>query len=521
MRLLERHSGWTGLAAAACTISLAMGMLSSQPAADASPVNPSSAPAPVLTWNGNAISWSSVAGATGYQGAVSTAPRGTTGRTTSYMALGDTTTWSPTAQPGKTLYYGVQATGPNGGVWSSTEVAITWPNPAPVLTLSGTSISWPSDSAASGFMGAISTAPRGAANRTTTYVDLGSSTSWTPPAQAGQMLYYGVAATHSGTWQWTDSEVSIAWPAATSDTAAATTSTTPPAAASTGPMAVGLAATHVGPDGAQRVAGIVGLDRLEVGGGQPASDFTSIGVKVDLLFSGPYNTGGVSALDPNSWASNAVGTFQSQCGGLALNCPAIEVLNEPWGPWFWGPNAQSAANEAAYGRLLVATWNAFHSKYGSASPKILAAYPSDSWWNGVKAGVPNVANYYDAITVHPYGGTSNVTQSAQGNRAQVAAAHNITGKPVWVTEIGWPTAVGKPSTGDSLQWTETQQAGNIYNFVKWARSTGYVDAVIFFTYGDYGTNMWYGVFRLDGRTPKPGYTALGQAAKQQPCTVCG
>jgi hypothetical protein len=286
-------------------------------------------------------------------------------------------------------------------------------------------------------------------------------------------------------------------------------------------MLVGLNAAEIGTAGAHRVASIVGFDRVDVNEGQSASDFTSLGVKVDLLFSGPYNTSGVSALNQNSWVSNAVNTFQSQCGGLASNCPSIEVLNEPWGSWFWGSSSQSAANEAAYGKLVVATYNAFHARYGAASPEILAAYASDSWWKGVTAAVPDIDRYYDAITVHPYGGVSNASASALGNRAQVAAAYNTTGKPVWVTEIGWPTAVGQSATSDSMQWSDTQEAANIYNFIAWARSTGYVSAVIIFNYEDYGSNMWYGVMRADGQAPKPAWTALAEAAQQSPCTVCG
>jgi exo-beta-1,3-glucanase (GH17 family) len=79
--------------------------------------------------------------------------------------------------------------------------------------------------------------------------------------------------------------------------------------------------------------------------------------------------------------------------------------------------------------------------------------------------------------------------------AGVTAAHTDTGKPVWITEVGWPTAVSQPATGDSLQWTELEQAQNIFNFVTWSAKTGYVAAVTIFGYRDYGTNDWYGVER--------------------------
>jgi len=297
-------------------------------------------------------------------------------------------------------------------------------------------------------------------------------------------------------------------------------------------MSVGLNEGGWETAGAQDVARGFQVDRLDVADGESASD-TSVGVKVDMLFSGPYNSGGVSALGASSWAQNAVSMFQSQCGGSASNCPAVEVLNEPYGSWFWGSSADSQANAVAYGNLVKATYQAFHAPYGSNSPLILAATfangcgngsavgCADPWWNWLVAGVPDIANYYDGVVLHPYGGAgTSSTLSAEGDRNAIVSAHAATGKPVWVTEVGWPTAVGQPSTGDSLQWTETQQAANIYNFVNWARSTGYVASVMVFNYRDYGTNTWYGVESSSG-TKKSGWSALTEAADEQSCTVCG
>jgi exo-beta-1,3-glucanase (GH17 family) len=192
----------------------------------------------------------------------------------------------------------------------------------------------------------------------------------------------------------------------------------------------------------------------------------------------------------------------------------------------------STANAAAYATLLKTVHAAFVGHYGAGAPKILASYDggssgSTTWGQEVWASDPNnIASYVDGVTVHPYGGTGNAAQSAQGNRAGVTAAHTDTGKPVWITEVGWPTAVSQPATGDSLQWTELEQAQNIFNFVTWSATTGYVAAVTIFGYRDYGTNDWYGVERygqggstVDG-SKKPGWTALVEAAAGQACTVC-
>jgi len=111
------------------------------------------------------------------------------------------------------------------------------------------------------------------------------------------------------------------------------------------------------------------------------------------------------------------------------------------------------------------------------------------------------------VSVHPYGGTGSRSESALGDRPQVVQAHEQTGLPVYITEVGWPTAVGQPATGDSLQWTEAEQAQNITSFIDWAKSTGYVADVTIFNYRDYGTNNFYGIETSTG-VHKLSYAAL-------------
>jgi hypothetical protein len=416
---------------------------------------------------------------------------------------------------------------------------------APTISLKGNVVSWGASYGSSELRGAISTAPRGAADRQTTYVSLSTGTSWTLRPEPGETLYYGVEIAG----RWSADEAKVSWSAAsgatktdpasptsaspTSKGASSATTSIPTAtpgtsgAGSTGtttsgsssPMLVGINEQGWGTSAASDIASSFNLDRMDVAGGEDASDFWTRGVAVDMLFSGPYNTGGVSAINATSWVQSTLSTFQSECDGSATNCPAVEVLNEPYGSWFWGPNAEDATNEAAYAHLVADTYMAFHNQYGSASPKILAAFDDDSWWQGMEAAVPNIDSYVDGVTVHPYGGTGGVASSALGDQALVIDAHQTTGRPIWASEFGWPTAVGQPATGDSLQWGFSQQATNTYNFVTWLRSLGYVSAAIDFNYRDYGTNAFYGVETSAG-VKKPSWTALAEAADQQPCTVC-
>jgi len=85
---------------------------------------------PVLSVSSGKISWPAQAGVSDFKGAISTAPVGSTSRTTTYQDLGNATTWSPTPAPGETLYYGVASEGTSGEQWGS-EVAITWPGTPP------------------------------------------------------------------------------------------------------------------------------------------------------------------------------------------------------------------------------------------------------------------------------------------------------------------------------------------------------------------------------------------------------
>jgi hypothetical protein len=238
--------------------------------------------------------------------------------------------------------------------------------------------------------------------------------------------------------------------------------------------------------------------------------FKAAGLKINLNFSGPYTTGGVSAHNADDWAAYALKLYKLVTD--PAQTPIIEVLNEPGGTWFWGPNATSQANADAYRNLLRRTHDLFHAEYGASAPKILGTLDGSGglvfgqrWWRS------ECAAFVDGVIVHPYGGTGTRSSSALGNRGLIEDAHTVTGLPVYVTEVGWPTAVGKPNTGDSLQWSEQEQAANIKAFIDWARGVDYLRQVVIFNYHDYGDNAWYGVVRSDG-SHKPSYDVLRSAA---------
>lgn len=283
-----------------------------------------------------------------------------------------------------------------------------------------------------------------------------------------------------------------------------------PAPSPTG-MIVGLDAGNYGTSGAADVRGAVNTVRYDAERGVTAlENFKKAGLRIQMLFPGPYNSGGVCALNASAWATETLAFYKANTS--PTQTPVIEALNEPGGSWFWGSNAESATNAVCYRDLLKKTHDAFHAQYGASAPKILGTLDGP---NGLKFGkawfTSDWATYVDGFIVHPYGGTGTRTGSALGNRALVESARALTGGPVYITEVGWPTAVGQSPTGDSLQWTETEQATNITNFIAWAHDTNYVAEVVYFNYRDYGSNAWYGIARSDG-SHKPAYEALRQAA---------
>jgi hypothetical protein len=201
-------------------------------------------------------------------------------------------------------------------------------------------------------------------------------------------------------------------------------------------------------------------------------------------------------------------------GRRDLGGQAVEVLNEPDNPYFW----RDAGNVRAYVKLLRAVHEAVAANFPAAiRPRVLASWDGgeggESGFGAALRAAGGLA-YCDGVTVHAYAG-SRGTYGPLGGRIGVKAAWAGSGKPVYITEVGWPTATGRPATGDSRQTTEAQQARNLTKFFRWARSTGYVRLAVYFNYVDYGWNDWYGIER-GNRSHKPAFAALARAAAEGP-----
>lgn len=213
------------------------------------------------------------------------------------------------------------------------------------------------------------------------------------------------------------------------------------------------------------------------------------GLRVIADFSGPYARSGVSGLDHAAYVTRVVAFVRRNPHVLA-----IEVLNEPGGQWFWGPQAESAQNRESYARLLIEVHAALVRDFGSRRPLELASWDgghdaSNAWGEAWSKNATALADV-DAVTNHPYGGTDDRAQAILGDRPLVEADEAVSHKPIFITEVGFPTG---HHNADSLLYSEAEQAFAIGSFARWARRTGYIAGVTFYGYRDAREGGGYGI----------------------------
>jgi hypothetical protein len=131
-------------------------------------------------------------------------------------------------------------------------------------------------------------------------------------------------------------------------------------------------------------------------------------------------------------------------------------------------------------------------------------------------GGPGIGRCFDAVAYHPYPYPFTSPEAVVGERGSVVGAagalrrvlrrHGLARKPLWNTEVGWPTN----PRGNGV--TERRQARYLARvaLLSWARR---VPLLTWYTWGDYrdpsGMNQeaHFGLFRANGGA-KPSYRAL-------------
>ncbi|MBA3809142.1 MAG: hypothetical protein H0X28_12255, partial [Solirubrobacterales bacterium] len=478
--------------------------------------------APVLTSSGQTLSWSRVAGMSTY-----VFVRKVPGQPDQYSVVTGTSI-TPPAVPGATVRYAVRTT----AWWSSwsAERAIAYPgageggkapNPqaAPSVTVSGQTISWNSVAGVGAYV-----LVRKVPGLSDVYSEV-NGTSVTPPVAPGKNVRYSVrtAVEHSA---WAP-EVAIAYPASTPPPVSPPPPVTPPVEEPVTPPPAeegheGSSRTMIGLDiggwawesAINDEAGAVRYVRSSYKHFNSDSQMALLakaGVKLLPLFG---EGGTLASYDNAAFVGEIVSWFKRYGKGgtfwagrpVDLGATTAELINEPGNPYFY----PDYANHRLYAEITKAVHSALEANFAAAvRPKLLVSY--DGGFNGSEYGraIFAAGAVADGVTVHPYGGHG--SGSAGGNRERVVQAHSETGLPVYVTEVGWPTGLGLLPTGDSLQWSEQQQAVNLSDFIKWARAQGYVEDVTYFNYADYGINDFYGIVHSDGSGHKLSYGVLKAA----------
>lgn len=199
-----------------------------------------------------------------------------------------------------------------------------------------------------------------------------------------------------------------------------------------------------------------------------------------------------------------------------------EVWNEEnEGYRFWEPRE----DPAAYGRLLCAAHAAVRAVdprapvvFGGVFFPAVAGAPGTSGPDFVRAAydaVPGLGRCFDVLAYHPYAypftapeldvpARGSVLSAADEMRA-VLAHHRDAHKPLWITEVGWPTSAGYGvSEVKQAQYAARMQAATFAQGIA---------LLTWYTYGDdadpTGANQeaHFGFFRQDG-SAKPAYRAL-------------
>src|SRR4051794_2131914 len=227
----------------------------------------------------------------------------------------------------------------------------------------------------------------------------------------------------------------------------------------------------------------------------------------------------------------STGSLWKRSGIAFRPLQALEVWNEPYGSWFW----RSGPSVTQYVSLVRATSPAIRSV--DSTIKILASGDLLSWddnsephersWIGQMLSVaPVIRSLVDALAVHPYPEPRDADAESAGlhgfgrvaliREAEMAARVKL---PLWITEIGWPTAGAVAVTPD-------RQATNLLavfrrSFGEWG---GYVQRVFVFAW--YRSNddpndpeHNYGLLDPQGH-PRPAWDAIVKVLGGRPGGDC-
>jgi len=136
-----------------------------------------------------------------------------------------------------------------------------------------------------------------------------------------------------------------------------------------------------------------------------------------------------------------------------------QIWNEPNLTRYWTP-----PRGQGFARSYVKLLRAAHRALKAADPgsrTILAGLPNESWTALRAIYRAGGRRWFDAVALHPYTGKPrNVVKLAELARREMRRAHDHA-KPIWITELSWPAAVGKTKTTQGFETTDRGQASRL------------------------------------------------------------
>lgn len=249
--------------------------------------------------------------------------------------------------------------------------------------------------------------------------------------------------------------------------------------------------------------------------------------------------------DPTAYASYvaAVVARYGPGGTLWRSYPsladyAVQTF-EIWNEAYYTEGDDGDYDPGRYARLVVAATTAGRAANPAAKFLIGAEMESQLvhskwvWWvDALYQAVPDLNNYFDGVSVHPYG--HDITGRApalvdhpyygydQMRRIEIIrqqfVKHGAADKPFWATEVGWPTCAHGTIRCVSL----AGQAKSLDTLMRYSRTIwkSYIKAVFIFYFDDVGPNSAdpdndYGLTYFNHR-PKPALFAFRAFARRSP-----
>jgi hypothetical protein len=198
-------------------------------------------------------------------------------------------------------------------------------------------------------------------------------------------------------------------------------------------------------------------------------------------------------------------------GLAAYGIQAFELWNEP----YFDNGDSGDYDPARYAELVKAAVTAGRAVDRSAtfllSSEVTGRLVGSRWVTWIDAlyqALPDLNKYFDGVAIHPYGRKlteldglgSNEMRRTELLRAAFVA-HGAADKPLWITEVGWPTC----TTGSDRCTDLAGQAASLTALIAYVRTpwAAYIKAVFVYHFEDFAGDPGdpendYGLTTSDG-----------------------